>query len=128
MTTHDRKGYLAAVAAIMAATLAAQAASGAATAEPQAREILQTTGVRGGLVVHVGCGDGTLTAALLAGDAYLVQGLDTSAEKVAEVRKAFCAKRLAGRVTARVFDGKTLPFRDNTVNPVSYTHLTLPTN
>jgi len=118
MTTHDRKGYLAAVAAIMAATLAAQAASGAATAEPQAREILQTTGVRGGLVVHVGCGDGTLTAALLAGDAYLVQGLDTSAEKVAEVRKAFCAKRLAGRVTARVFDGKTLPFRDNTVNLV----------
>lgn len=29
-----------------------------------AREILDATGVKGGLIVHVGCGDGKLTAAL----------------------------------------------------------------
>ncbi len=31
-----------------------------------AREILDATGVRGGLVVHLGCGDGKLAAALRA--------------------------------------------------------------
>jgi len=41
-----------------------------------ARKILSETGVKGGLVVHLGCGDGKLTAALRANDSYLVQGLD----------------------------------------------------
>ena len=59
----------------IAAGLAGTASAGAATA--QARQILAATGVRGGLVVHVGCGDGTLTAALRASDSYLVHGLDT---------------------------------------------------
>ena len=39
---------------------------------------------RGGLVVHLGCGDGKLTAALRTGDAYLVHGLDVDP---AEFRK-----------------------------------------
>ena len=83
-----------------------------------ATEILKQTGVSGGLVVHIGCGDGTLTAALHAGDAYLVQGLDTSAENVAKARNALSTKGLAGQVTVRAFDGKTLPYRDNMVNLV----------
>lgn len=36
-------------------------------AEEQAAEILAATGVNGGLVVHVGCGGGELTAASRAG-------------------------------------------------------------
>ncbi|MFQ6036159.1 MAG: hypothetical protein ACE5NM_09995 [Sedimentisphaerales bacterium] len=32
------------------------------------QEILETTGVRGGLVVHVNCGNGRLTAALHANE------------------------------------------------------------
>jgi predicted RNA methylase len=51
-----------------------------------ARTILAQTGVRGGLVVHLGCGDGRLTAALHAGDGYLVQGLDADPRHVAEAR------------------------------------------
>jgi hypothetical protein len=39
--------------------------------EQAAREILQRSGVQGGLVVHIGCGEGTLTAALRAGEAWL---------------------------------------------------------
>jgi len=81
-----------------------------------ATDILKGTGVTGGLVVHIGCGDGTLTAALHAGDGYLVQGLDTSAENVAKARKTVSEKGLSGKVTARAFDGKTLPYRDNMVN------------
>ena len=34
----------------------------------QAKEILDTSGVQGGIVVHLGCGDGKLTAALRASD------------------------------------------------------------
>ena len=48
---------------------------------PEARGILQASGVRGGLVVHVGCGDGRLTAALRADEGHLVHGLDRDPEK-----------------------------------------------
>jgi len=34
--------------------------------EQQAKQILDATNIKGGLIVHVGCGDGKLTAALLA--------------------------------------------------------------
>ena len=45
-----------------------------------AREILTTSGVQGGLIVHLNCGDGRLTAALRPGDAYLVhRGVDQTA-------------------------------------------------
>ena len=41
------------------------------------QEILQATGIKGGLIVHVGCGDGKLTTALRANDSFIVHGLDT---------------------------------------------------
>ncbi len=89
---------------------------GQVAAADQATEILKETGVTGGLVVHIGCGDGRLTAALRANDAYLVQGLDTSAETVAKARKRISDMGLCGDVTARAFDGRNLPYRDNMVN------------
>ncbi|MHC4170593.1 MAG: hypothetical protein ACYSWQ_26950, partial [Planctomycetota bacterium] len=46
----------------------------------QARQILDDTAVKGGLIVHVGCGDGKLTAALRANDRYVVHGLDRKAK------------------------------------------------
>ena len=36
-----------------------------------AQEILKETGVQGGLIVHIGCSNGKLTAALRASDKYL---------------------------------------------------------
>lgn len=36
--------------------------------DTQAGRILAATGIQGGLIVHVGCGDGVLTAALGAGE------------------------------------------------------------
>ncbi|NQU19742.1 MAG: hypothetical protein HQ567_00555 [Candidatus Nealsonbacteria bacterium] len=44
--------------------------------EAAAGHILNATGVQGGLIVHLGCGDGTLTAALRPSDAYIVHALD----------------------------------------------------
>jgi len=78
--------------------------------------LLQQSGIKGGLVVHVGCGDGTLTAQLRAGEQYVVQGLDTDPGKVAAGRKRLLAKGQYGPVTLDRFDGRRLPYADNFVN------------
>ena len=44
-----------------------------------AKDILDAASIKGGLIVHVGCGDGKLTAALRANDSYIVRGLDADA-------------------------------------------------
>ncbi len=82
----------------------------------QAREILDATGVRGGLVVHLGCGDGKLTAALHAGDGYLVHGLDAQGPNVDKARRHIQSLGLYGKVAVDRFDGTRLPYIDNLVN------------
>jgi SAM-dependent methyltransferase len=82
-----------------------------------AAQILQTAGVQGGLVVHVGCGDGRLTAALGANERYLVHGLDTDAANVEKARRHVRSEELdAGEVSIDRYDGKHLPLIDNIVN------------
>ena len=81
-----------------------------------AREILDASGVAGGLVVHVGCGDGKLTAALRAGDSYLVHGLDADAANVEKARETIRAMGLCGKVSAEHWTGERLPYADNLVN------------
>jgi len=91
----------------------------AMTAQAQsARDILKTTGIKGGLVVHLGCSDGKLTAALRAGDSYLVHGLDTEAEQVAKAREFIQSKGLYGPVSVDTYDGQRLPYVDGLVNLV----------
>ena len=48
----------------------------------RARQILDDSGVTGGLVVHLGCNDGRLTAALRSKESYLVQGVDADTRSV----------------------------------------------
>jgi 2-polyprenyl-3-methyl-5-hydroxy-6-metoxy-1,4-benzoquinol methylase len=55
--------------------------------QQQAEEILASAGIPGGVVVHVGCGDGRLTAALRANDSFLVHGLDANPANVDAARK-----------------------------------------
>ncbi len=92
------------------------AATASAAPDRQAADILETAGVRGGLVVHLGCGDGRLTAALRAGDAYLVHGLDTDPANVRKARAAIRERGACGPVSADTFDGRHLPYVDNLVN------------
>ena len=87
----------------------------AAVGEP-ARDILDATGVKGGLVVHLGCGDGELTAALRANDSFLVRGLDADAANVEKAREHIRKLGLYGKVSAARFAGKRLPYADNLVN------------
>jgi len=100
------------------AVLPALLAYGPARAEQSAEDILKASGVRGGLVVHLGCGEGELTAALRTGDAFLVQGLDADPANVAKARAHFHSLGLSGAVSADVFDGRRLPYADNLVNLV----------
>ncbi|MHC4250806.1 MAG: outer membrane protein assembly factor BamB family protein [Planctomycetota bacterium] len=82
----------------------------------EAGRILEASGVRGGLVVHLGCGTGELTAALRAGDGYLVHGLDADAAKVAAARRRIEGLGLYGPVSVDTFDGQRLPYVDGLVN------------
>lgn len=70
----------------------------------------------GGLVVHLGCGDGKLTAAVGLGNDRLVHGIDANAANVDAARRHIRSKGLYGRVSADEFDGKHLPYVDNLVN------------
>lgn len=81
-----------------------------------AREILKKSGIRGGLVVHVGCGNGEVTAALCADDSYVVHGLDTDPSNVAQAREHIRGLDLYGKVSVDSFDGVQLPYVDNLVN------------
>ena len=78
----------------------AQAAAG--SPREAAKQILAQTGVKGGLVVHVGCGDGKLTAALRANQSYVVHGLDQDPLNVAEARRHAQSLGLYGKVTILV--------------------------
>lgn len=80
-------------------------------------DILKATGFQGGLGVHLGCGDGALTAMLARRDGVWVQGLDRSHANVAAARRHAQALGLYGnKVAISLWKGDRLPFVDNLVN------------
>ena len=83
-----------------------------------AAEILKVSGVKGGLIVHLGCGDGKLTATLRTSNSFIVHGLDADARNVEAARQHIQSIGLYGLVTVDRFDGKRLPYVDNLVNLV----------
>jgi outer membrane protein assembly factor BamB len=86
--------------------------------DEKAKHILDATGIKGGLVVHIGCGDGKLTAALRTGDSYLVHGLTREPQNLAKAREHIRAAGLCGPVSADLLEGEILPYIDNSVNLV----------
>jgi outer membrane protein assembly factor BamB len=84
--------------------------------QQQASTILAATGTTGGLVVHLGCGDGQLTAALKAGDGFLVHGLDDNTESVDAARTNVRKLGAYGSVSVDVLSGTRLPYAENMVN------------
>jgi len=93
-----------------------------------AKDILSATGIKGGLVVHLGCGDGKLTAALHVNDSYLVHGLDKDAKSIKKARDYIskpanggsprnpASLDLYGKVSVEQWSGNVLPYSDNVVN------------
>ncbi|MHC4251483.1 MAG: class I SAM-dependent methyltransferase, partial [Planctomycetota bacterium] len=81
-----------------------------------APELVRRSGVKGGLVVHVGCGDAAFTAGLRANERYVVQGLESDPARLAGARAHIRERGLYGPVTVIAWDGKGLPYADNLVN------------
>ncbi len=97
---------------IFLASLSAGALAGA----DDARDILDASGVRGGLIVHLGCGEGTLTGALRADERYVVQGLCEDAASVDAARERVRSLGEYGPVSVIRHAGPSLPYADDTVN------------
>jgi len=83
-----------------------------------AQQILKASRVTGGLIVHLGCGDGQLTAALRAGDSFVVQGLDADARNVEAARQHIRSLGLYGSVSVQQWSAGRLPYVDNLVSLV----------
>ncbi len=84
----------------------------------QAESILAATGVKGGLVALVGCGDeaGQLAADLAAAGPFLVHALEPDQAKVQAARKCIRDRGLYGKASVECWPDKRLPYVDNLVN------------
>lgn len=98
--------------------LAVTAQANKGDAMTQAGEILNTAGVKGGIVVHLGCGDGKLTAALRSSDRYTVHGLEADPAKVAEAKNYILSQGIYGPVSVERHSASVLPYTDNLINLV----------
>lgn len=81
-----------------------------------ARKLLTYCETSGGLIVHLGGGDGSLTAALGADNNYLVHRLAGDAATVDAARRHLQSLGIYGRVSVDQFHGEQLPYADNLVN------------
>ncbi len=78
--------------------------------------IFDQTGIKGGLVVHIGCKDGKRTTALRKNDSFMVFGLSRNADNARAAREHIQAVGLSGKVTVDLLTGRQLPLIDNVVN------------
>ena len=89
---------------------------GLTSAHADLGDVVKSSGVTGGVVVHLWCADGRETVKLCRSDSYSVQGLDDDTAKI----EACCAlvRGMGGsdNIFFDTFDGVHLPYVDNMVN------------
>ncbi len=108
------KTLLAAV--LLPIVIASEAGAIEPAARRQADAIFAATEFRGGVVVHVGCGDGRVTAALSRNGRNLVHGLSAESAQVDEARSHIRSEGLYGPVSVMHWRGVSLPYVDHLVN------------
>ena len=82
-----------------------------------AKRLLSESQTGGGLVVHLGCGDGDLISALAsANKAILLHGMDANDENVQACRRRYQSSNFSTRVSVEQWAQETLPHSDNLVN------------
>ncbi|MBC8218620.1 MAG: methyltransferase domain-containing protein, partial [Planctomycetes bacterium] len=79
-------------------------------------DLAKSSGIKGGLIVHLGCADGLETAKLLLDDKYQVHGLAADDATVAAARKNIHAAKVYGKVSVVRYNPARLPYVDNLVN------------
>ncbi|MBE3070403.1 MAG: methyltransferase domain-containing protein, partial [Planctomycetes bacterium] len=87
-----------------------------AYAETAAPSLLADAALPGGLCVHLGCGDGAMTAALRGDGRFLVHGLDADPARVDQARRFLQSRGVYGQAWVEVLDGSRLPYAENLVN------------
>lgn len=86
------------------------------SARSRVDDLLTQSEVRGGLVVHVGCDDGTLAMELATDDRFLVHGLGRDAKRIDGAREIALEASLNTRPMFDRLSGTKLPYADNLVN------------
>ncbi len=81
-----------------------------------AREMAASSGVQGGLVVHMGSGGGSFATDLLANSSFVVHGLCGDRRDTEEARKSIKRQGLYGRMSVQYWNKDYLPYSDNLVN------------
>jgi outer membrane protein assembly factor BamB len=110
----SRKTFISIAALCLLSVLCQGCSSG--TPADQAQNIIRKSGVKGGLIVHLDCGDGILTEALQINKSYLVQGLDRAIENVQKARQYILSREQYGSVSVDQLTSNYLPYEDNLVN------------
>ena len=80
-----------------------------------AQELL-TADLAGGLCVHLGAGNGKLTAALAAGGRFLVHGLEPDAAMAESAIRLLRSRGIYGQAWVEPYAAKRLPYAENLVN------------
>jgi outer membrane protein assembly factor BamB len=104
------------VALVICWSAAISPAAESADSKAVAGDILALSAVPGGLCVHVGCGDGTLTAALSADGRFLVHGLERDAATAEAAIRFIRSQGVYGQVWVERYVEKHLPYSENLVN------------
>jgi len=104
------------ISSVLLLCLLSAAEAGQEALEKEAKSLFEMSRVKGGLVVHIGCGDGRLTSALRANNSFIVQGLDKSMRNIAAARKYIQSIGLYGDVSVDFWQGENLPYVDNFAN------------
>ena len=132
MTKHHIRWQLTSGLALLAvlalSTYGSRVNSGSLGAAPDSvKALVEASGIKGGLVVVIGCDDPSLLADLRGVGPYLVHGVDGDPGKVAAARKHLLQRNLYGPVTVSLLRGAQLPYVDSLVNMIVVTgHTQIP--
>lgn len=85
----------------------------ASGAEPSADDVLSGAGVRRGLLVHVGAGDGSLAIAVAKAEPMVVLAVTTDEAAAQAVRGKLVAAGVHGQATAAALDAGRIPLADD---------------
>jgi len=83
----------------------------------QTTQLLNQTGIKGGLLLHLGCGDGIMSSEFYSVyDRFLVHGLDFDASGIVTAQENIRNRGNYGRVSAEYWNASVLPHGENVVN------------
>ena len=87
-----------------------------AVEQKQPKQVLDTTGAKGGLTVTIGVTEAERLVGLQRSDACLVQALLRDAKKIGALRGTLAKTGRHGAITVASWTGDRLPYPANTVN------------